>query len=403
MGRAHGACEVRSRRSAALPLLGNAPHCLRRRALHLPAWRSERNPCYDSDRLLVQSVVLVIPGSLDTLTGGYLYDRCMAEGLRRQGWSVEVRELDESFPYPTPAALAQAADHLAALRDGTRLLIDGLALSAMPEVIEREASRLQIAALVHLPLAADVSIDHQTAWRLEARERRALAAAALIIVTGATTLPMLARYAIARDSIFVVEPGTAPAPLARGTAGGPVQLLSVATLNPIKGHEILLEALAAVGWRNWHLTCAGSLTRHRAAVDSVRATIRRLQLDDRVTLTGELGATALHECYDRADVFVLATRQETYGMAVAEALARGLPVVSTTTGAIPDLVGKEAGLLVPPGNVEALATALERVIGDAGFRARLAEGAKRVRGKLRTWEQASEEMATALERLNTYG
>ena len=119
-----------------------------------------------------------------------------------------------------------------------------------------------------------------------------------------------------------------------------MQLLAVATLNPNKGHEILLEALAAIPHKNWHLTCAGSVTRHPATVDRVRAAIRRLQLDDRVTLVGELDAVTLHECYDRADVFVLATRQETYGMAVAEALARGLPVVSTTTGAIPESGGR---------------------------------------------------------------
>ena len=219
-------------------------------------------------------------------------------------------------------------------------------------------------------------------------ERRALAAAALIIVTGAATLAMLDRYGIARDKIVVVEPGTTRAPLARGSGGTPLQLLSVATLNPNKGHEILLEALAAIPHKNWHLTCAGSVTRHPATVDRVRATIRRLQLEDRVTLVGELDAAKLHECYDRADVFVLATLQETYGMAVAEALARGLPVVSTTTGAIPDLVGADAGLLAPPGNIEALAGALARVIGDARLRARLADGAKRVRDRLRSWEQA---------------
>ena len=117
-------------------------------------------------------------------------------------------------------------------------------------------------------------------------------------------------------------------------------------------------------------------------------------------LVGELDAATLDEYYDRADVFVLATLQETYGMAVAEALARGLPVVSTTTGAIPDLVGADAGLLAPPGNTEALARALARVIGDAGLRAQLTEGARRVRDRLPDWGRAFGKMATALEHLD---
>lgn len=351
-------------------------------------------------------VVFLVPGSLATRTGGYIYDRRMIDGLRQRGWPVEVHELDDSFPRPTGAALAHAACVLAAVRDGACVLVDGLAFGAMPANIEREAARLRLVALVHLPLGADVALDRETAARLAAGERRALAAAALVVVTGMATLSMLADSAIPRDRIVVVEPGT-DMPLAprharevrtRPQASGdpPVRLLSVATLNPGKGHEILLQALATLDHRDWHLTCAGSLTRHPATVDRVRAAIRRLNLDDRVSLRGELDAASLADCYDNADLFVLATLRETYGMAVAEALAYGLPVVGTTTGAIAGLVGNDAGLLVPPGDADALAGALARVVGDDALRARLADGAHRARCRLRSWEQAVEEMAAAL-------
>ena len=345
-------------------------------------------------------LVMAVPGRLDTPTGGYVYDRHMALGLSRRGWSVEVCELDDSFPHPTPAALEHAARVLGSLADRTRVVIDGLALGAMPDVIEDEARRLRLVALVHLPLGADISLDRHAAARLEALERRSLAAAALIIVTGKSTVALLARYGIASHKIVVVEPGTARAPLARGSGVRPLQLLSVATLNPIKGHEVLMEALSTVPHRDWHLTCAGSLTRHPETAERVRTAILRLGLDDRVTLAGELDAGALDELYDRADVFVLATLQETYGMAVAEALARGLPVVSTTTGAIPDLVGADAGLLARPGDVEAFAGALARIMRDIQLRAQLAEGARRVRDRLPDWECACSRMAAALERLD---
>jgi glycosyltransferase involved in cell wall biosynthesis len=350
----------------------------------------------------MRSVVFVVPGRLETRTGGYLYDRRMTEGLRQHGWSIDVRELDESFPYPTQAALEEAAALLASLPKGSRVVVDGLAFGAMPAAIEREASRLQIVGLIHLPLGADVSLDPDTAARLEASERRALAAAALVIVTGAATLPILDNYGVGRDRIVVVEPGTDRAAVAQGSGGPLLRLLSVATLNPAKGHEILLQALAAVPHRDWHLTCAGSVTRHPATVERVRAAVRSLGLEERVSLVGELDASALAGCYDRSDLFVLATLQETYGMAVAEALAHGLPVVSTTTGAIPALVGGEAGLLVAPGNAAALAEALACVIGDASLRARLAAGARRVRDRLAGWEQAFEHMDAALARLDTH-
>ena len=351
----------------------------------------------------IRSLVFLIPGPLESRTGGYEYDRRMIAGLRARGWSIEVRELHGSFPHPTSAALDAAARVLAAIPDRTTVLIDGLALGAMPAEVEREASRLRIVALVHLPLAAEIGITHDMAARLEASERRALAAASLVIVTGKATTAALASYGVASNLITVVEPGTDRAPLARGSREGPLHLLCVATLNPGKGHDMLFRALAAVPHGDWRLTCAGSLERHPATVDRVRARLRTDGLEARVSLVGDLDAATLAACYDHADLFVLATLHESYGMAVAEALARGLPVVSTATGAISDLVGDEAGLLVPAGDTGALTSALSQVLGDGHLRARLAEGARRVRDRLPTWDVAVGKMAAALEHVSTGG
>ena len=345
---------------------------------------------------------VIVPGSIEARTGGYEYDRRIVAGLRARGWRIDVQELESSFPRPTATALAHAARVLAAIPDHTTVIIDGLALGAMPAEAEREASRLRIVALVHLPLAAEIGLDCETAAALQAVERRALAAAAQIVVTGRATIEMLATYGIALDRMAVVEPGTDRAPISHGSSGPPLELLCVATLNPGKGHEILIRALAATTACDWHLTCAGSLKRDPATVARVRAIVRNAGLDDRVSLAGELGAEALEACYDRADVFVLATLQETYGMAVAEALAHGLPVISTRTGAIPDLVTNGAdlaGIIVPPRDQQSLVDALSQVLGDAHVRARLAESARRVRDRLPTWEEASGKMAAVLGRL----
>jgi glycosyltransferase involved in cell wall biosynthesis len=351
----------------------------------------------------MRPIVFLVPGSLDAPTGGYAYDRHVVEGLRRLGWPVEIGQLDGSFPSPTPSALSHAAALLGAAPDDGLVLVDGLALGAMPALIEHEAGRLRLVGLVHLPLAADIGIPRDVAVRREAEERRAITAVARIIVTGKATLALLDRYLVAPDKIVVVEPGTAHAALARGSCSSIVQMLCVATLQPGKGHEDLLNALAALPHTDWHLTCAGSLTRDAATAERVRNLARDLQLENRVTFLGELDTATLDRCYDRADLFVLATRQETYGMAIAEALARGLPIVSTTTGAIPTLVGADAGLLTPPGDTRALAESLSRAIGDARLRASLAGGARRARGRLRSWDQASREMAHALERVETDG
>jgi glycosyltransferase involved in cell wall biosynthesis len=352
----------------------------------------------------MRSIVLAVPGGLEARTGGSLYNRHMAEGLRRLGWQVEVRELEGDYPRPDAGVLEGASRVFAALPSGATVVVDGMALSAMPDVAARESARLRLVALVHLPIAADVGLAPEVEARFEALERRALEAARLLVVTGAAALPMLARYALPAERIAVVEPGTHPASLARGSGASTPHLLCVATLNPGKGHEVLLRALAAIGsGAAWRLTCAGSLTRHPATAARARALARELALEDRVSFVGDLDAEALDRCYGTADLFVLATLQETYGMAVAEALAHGLPVVSTSTGAIPALVGDDAGLIVAPGDVSALAGALARVIADSDLRARLAAGARRAREHLPTWDHAAARMAAALEGLATHG
>ncbi|PYQ79446.1 MAG: glycosyl transferase group 1, partial [Acidobacteria bacterium] len=169
----------------------------------------------------MRSLVLIVPGSIETRTGGYEYDRRMAAALRARGWTVGICELDDGFPLPTPAQLERAQRALAAIPDGATVLVDGLALGVMPEQAEREASRLRIVALVHLPLAAEPGIRREFAVLFEATERRALAAARLVVVTGQTTVAALERYGVDRDRVVVVEPGTMPAPLARGSVDGP--------------------------------------------------------------------------------------------------------------------------------------------------------------------------------------
>ena len=365
-------------------------------------------------------LVLMLPGPLGTLTGGYGYDRSIAAGLRSVGWSVTVHELDDSFPFPTRAALDEAARVLAGVRDGTTVLIDGLALGAMAAEAEHEAARLRLVALVHHPLAAETGLDPAAADALALSERRALAAVRLVVVTSQATAAALAPYGVPHDRIAVIEPGTDRAPLARSyqpsldhgasaISHQPLALLCVASLVPRKGHDVLFRALAMIPDLAWQLTCVGSLERDVSTVERLRAQLRDAVLTDRVQLVGEMGGAGLEARYDAADLFVLATFYEGYGMAVAEALARGIPVVSTPTGAIGELIAgrgssgrdrlqpdQAAGLLVPPGDATALAAALSRAIGDDECRGRLADGARRVRDRLPTWTDAAARMARAL-------
>lgn len=356
------------------------------------------------------SVVLLVPGDLDTRTGGYGYDREIVLGLMELGWKVDVCGLDASFPLPTPEARAHARQALAALPDRMLVLADGLAFGALPEEAEAERDRLRFIALVHHPLALEHGLDADTAARLVESEARALAATRGVIVTSPATVDSLASYGVAQDRIAVVVPGTAPAAIARGTRGwgdarndAPVELLSVASLTPRKGHDVLFSALAPLAHLPWRLTCAGAPHGHDAYAASLVAQAATAGLSDRVTFAGSLDAAELGAAYERADVFVLPTRHEGFGMAVAEAVTRGLPVVSTPTGGIPGMVDASSGALVPIGDVEALREALARIIGDDVVRERLAEGARLRRTSLPRWSDSVRAMAHALQAFGANG
>ena len=345
----------------------------------------------------MSTVVFVVAGRLDTRTGGSIYNRRMIDGLRAIGWTVTAIELEGTFPDPDASAHSAAADAFASMPSGATVLTDGLAFSALPGVAEAHGHRLTLVALVHLPIAAAFGLPADRAARYEATERRALACARGIVITGPGARPQLARYEIPDDRVCLVEPGTDPAPLTHGSAGGTPQLLTVATIHPGKGHDILLAALAPLIALEWELTCAGRLTDDPAFVERLRTLAATRGLLDRVQFVGDVPEVRLQACYAAADLFVLATRQETYGMAVAEALARGVPVLSTETGAIPALVGPDAGLVVPPGDGEAFACALKALMTSADLRRRLAEGARARRALLPTWPRAAARLAEVLD------
>jgi glycosyltransferase involved in cell wall biosynthesis len=276
-------------------------------------------------------------------------------------------------------------------------VIDGLALPAFADLRDR-LPRPWI-ALVHHPLALESGLPAERVEALARIERRLLSSAGRVIVTSPHTASDVAAYHVPEARIGVVLPGTEPAPVARGSGGPGLALLCVASLTPRKGHLVLLEALGRLVDLDWRLTCVGSAERDPACAHAIRDAIRALGLGRRIRLVGEHEEAALAPFYDAADLFVLASHHEGYGMVLADALARGLPVVSTAAGAIPDTVPASAGLLVPPGDAEALANALRRMIADPELRAQLAEGAREAREHLPGWADAARAFAAELDRV----
>ena len=347
------------------------------------------------------TIAFIVPGALDQLTGGYLFDRRIVEGLRQAGRAVTVHELPGQFPEADAVARDAAAAALGGLPDGSTAVIDGLALPAFAECLIAEAARLKLVGFVHHPLALETGLAAEGGERFAALEMRLLPRLRGVLCPSEITAWAMEEYGMPRDRIEITRPGTdKPAPPPRHVPHpGPLRLLAVGTVTPRKGHLLLIEALAELADRPWHLRCIGSLTRDPLTAAALERAIARHGLGDRVVLEGEWPPDRLGAAYADADAFVLPSHHEGYGMAFAEALAHGLPVVSTTAGAIPEVVPVTASLLVPPGDRNALVAALRLLLDNADLRARLAAGAAAAGAALPDWPTAVRRWMSAFDRL----
>jgi glycosyltransferase involved in cell wall biosynthesis len=349
---------------------------------------------------VVRRIAFAVPGDLATPTGGYAYDARMIAELEQLGWQVDLVDLGEGFPWPSGETRKTAQARLAAVTAGRPIVIDGLAFGVLPEIASQLRARNPLIALVHHPLALEAGLSAEQAERLRASERVALAAASRVVVTSAATARhLITEYAVPAEYIVVAPPGSDPAPVAHGSGDGVVRLLSVGAVVPRKGFDVLIAALATLADLPWRLTIVGDRGRDPKAAAQLDGDIARFKLGDRVAVLGAVRPKRLAQLYANADLFALASRFEGYGMAYAEAIAHGLPVIGTTAGAIPDTVPAGTGLLVAPDDAAALALALRRLIENPAERDRLASSAREAARQLPRWQDSAKIVARALEAL----
>lgn len=363
---------------------------------------------------------LLLPGDWSIPTGGYRYDRRMARALEPLGWRVEPLSLGGAYPAPGAADRDAARAALARLPDGEIVLADGLAYGALPELARAEAMRLGWIALVHHPLHLESGLDPARAEHLRRSEAEALRWARRVIVTSARSVGDLRALGVPGAGITVIEPGTDPGGGGSPGAGGApargepppagsdaalearhARLLCVASLTPRKDHASLLQALARLAERlpdlAWRLDLVGSEQRDPATARALRRLATDLGLDGHLHWHGEIDEARLQRLYRRAGLFVLPSRHEGYGMAVAEALAHGLPVIASDAGALVDTLPADAGLHPRAGDVAALTAALRRWFDEPGLRRACRAGAIRAAARLPRWPEQALKLAAVLD------
>lgn len=340
-------------------------------------------------------VSLIVPAPFATVTGGYNYDRAIVAGLRAAGHAVDVLELAGRHPLPDAAAEESAQAAWAALAPDAVPLIDGLCLPAFGPLAEALAARGTV-GLIHHPTALEPDQDAAVRTALREAERTLMRRLARVIVTStATAERLVADFGVLRESIGVVVPGTAPAPRSEGSGGPGCAILSVGVVTPRKGHDVLLRALAKLPDLDWTLTIAGG-ARNRPHAAMLHALAAELGIAARVTFAGEVVDDALEVLWRGADLFALATRFEGYGMAIAEALRRGVPVAVTDGGAAGALVTPQTGVVTAVGDDAALSRALRRLIFDRALRAEMRAAAWDAGHALPDWTTQAQAFAAAI-------
>ncbi|WP_439939115.1 glycosyltransferase family 4 protein [Nocardia sp. N13] len=333
---------------------------------------------------------LVVPRGVDDpqrASGGNTYDRRLHAALSEAGWEVGLVEVEGGWPWSAARGADGLDRALCGLPDNALVLVDGLLASRLPSVLVPASARLRVVLLVHLP----VGVDDEDA---RSAERQVVTAAASVVTPSAWCREWLLReYDLDAGVVHVAQPGVDLAPVvpSEGQAGS---LLTVGSLTPVKGQDVLLEALSDVRDLAWRWACVGSTSVAPVFVARLRQRAVEVGLADRVDLVGPLTGDALESAYAAADLLVLPSRSETYGMVVTEALARGLPVLASDVGGVREALGG-AGLLVAPGG---LAPALRRWLTDASLRDDLRAAARERRTELTGWSVTAGLVADVVRR-----
>jgi glycosyltransferase involved in cell wall biosynthesis len=320
--------------------------------------------------------VFVVPADIDDrayASGGNTYDRRIAQAA--------------AVPLVRVNGAEDLADELAKLPDGAAAVLDGLVACPVPQVVLPHASRLRLVVLLHLQLADETGLPSAVAADLDQREHTTLHAVDAVVATSAwARRRAIEHHGLAPERVLVVAPGVDPAPLAPAGPGN--RLLCVGSLTPRKGQDLLAAALSGLGDLDWSCACVGSVRRDPDFV-------RRLRVPEGMTLVGPVSDAELATHYDSADLLVLPSRGETYGMVLTEALARGIPVLATAVDAVPDTVGA-SGLLVPPQDAGALRDALRNWLTDPELRATSRAAARLRRDRLTGWDESASLLMKAL-------
>ncbi len=342
-------------------------------------------------------IVFVIPGDINLPTGGYRYDREIINTWKETGIDVELVSLDGSYPFPSDKQKKIAIEEITSFPKADIAVVDGLLGGASPEFLQELSNSMPVVSLLHHPLCLENGLEDKQANTLETSERQGLEFVSSVITTSETTTKTVADlFGFKSANIHTVLPGVNRTKICQGSKNETLNLLCIGSVIHRKGHSVLLKALAKLTHLNWHLDCYGSTSFDEPLFSKLKTMITENGLSGKVIFHGAVDDQQIEDAYAKADLFVLPSQYEGYGMVYAEAIVRGLPIIGTTAGAIPKTVPKGCGILVEPENEEMLKQALEKLITDQALRLQYKENTIKAEPNFPTWQGSAKQFARIL-------
>jgi len=343
---------------------------------------------------------------LQRITGGILYDHMIGKRFETEGWTVKYFDMEslpglaKKFKYPATPLLRKASS-------GYDILVSDLGNSTLTMGLMKEfrnSGRLSVMICHHFRKHLEKTPIRRLLYRIS--EKRVVRAADLLVANSSHTFRNLQAMGRNSDDIVLAPPGlSVPVMESPSIRPEPTQILTVCGIEPRKGVLEMLKALKESGLDDVNLTVAGELHDDSEYLRTVRKEVSDLGLNSRVRFTGKLDHISLMQEYRSADVFMMLSYWEGYGMAIAEAMAFGLPVISTTAGAIPDLVDDGmTGLLVEPGDWKKASRYLRELFTDDSLRRRLSQAALETASEFPSWDSTTKSVfETVQEKLKRKG
>jgi glycosyltransferase involved in cell wall biosynthesis len=341
-------------------------------------------------------VHLVVPGNIHTLTGGYIYDKRMTDGLRLKGHQIQIHSLSGEDPFSSEERSGQCWERLRAVPKGETIIFDSLVFGAIPGFLKEINQNHIIIALIHLPLSYSKNYLNTRLEKLSVSEEEAFSYADRILVTSRFTMDLLVGVGIDPYKIQVVLPGVEVFTRKAGWPKLPRNFITVSNYTKNKGYALLIEAMKEIRQLDWTLDCYGDKSFDPKHVGSLSRLIEKYRLTDRIFLHGPVSGKTLAETYVNSDLLIHPSEFETYGMVLTEALAHGIPVVASKGGAITQTVPESMGVFFEVNDSKSLQQILEKLLMDTGNYQALCRETSTYYQRAQTWGKSVEEFEKAI-------